>query len=210
MPRHPILLAPTALAALLAACSPAETPNPAADTPAGAPPVATTAPAPTPAAAPVPPPAGPATAPVIAVDGEGLRLVDPVSGRTRPIAFGTAQAATLAALAAHGTPQQGRNADCPAGAVDYATWPDGLQLVFQDGAFAGWSLDGRRAPKLTTLSGVGIGSTRAAIAAANTVTVTEGSLGTEFAIGDMGGLLDGTGPQAKVTDLWAGVTCIAR
>lgn len=43
----------------------------------------------------------------LAVDEEGVRLVDPVSGASRAIPFGAAQQATVAALSGQGTPETG-------------------------------------------------------------------------------------------------------
>ncbi len=72
--------------------------------------------APTPSASPVTPtPTATASSIVVAIDGEGLRLIDPDSGRTRPIAFGTPRRQTLSALAARGQPETGANTECGAG-----------------------------------------------------------------------------------------------
>lgn len=106
---------------------------------------------------------------------------------------------------------RGTNADCGAGPVDYANWADGLSLVFQDDRFVGWGLDGRAAGALATANRVGPGMTRRALTNAfGTIGFTQTSLGTEFAAGGVYGVLDGPGPQAKVTDMWAGVSCAAR
>src|SRR5690606_36154009 len=81
--------APGALAFLLLACGPA----PESDEGAGrASPAADAAPAD------VPPSTQP-SAPLLAIDGEGLRLVDPASGRTTPLPFGTSEERVLDALA---------------------------------------------------------------------------------------------------------------
>lgn len=163
--------------------------------------------------APVAPEAGPAASrqaatPKIAVDGAGLRLVDPATGSTRPLAFGTPQADILAALAFRGQPGTGTNAEC--GSTTYANWPDGLNIVFDDGSFAGWSLDGRADGALTTMSGVGPGATRAALDDGYNAEVRRTTLGLEFTAGTLAGLLDGPGKAAKITNMWAGLTCIAR
>ena len=50
-----------------------------------------------------------------------------------------------------------------------ATWPDGLTLVSQGGTFRGWSLNPRAgvdAAAATTMSGIGLGSTRDELEAA--------------------------------------------
>lgn len=207
---------------LLASCSPDHTPDaavvepsvsqasPATPTPATAAPAATaTASTSAPAKAAVSTPAS--TDPVLAVDGEGLRLFDRATGSARVLAFGQARAAVLGPLEKlRGTAATGTNQDCGAGRVAYANWADGLSLVFQDGRFAGWGLDGRAAGAITTAAGIGPGSTRAQLADAYAVTVAQSSLGTEFMTGGMSGVLDGAGTRAKITDMWAGVSCVAR
>lgn len=168
---------------------------------------------PSPAASPAPPTPTPiATAPsiVVAIDGEGLRLVDPDTGRTRPVAFGTPRSQTLNALAARGTAETGTNTECGAGPLAWVRYRDGLTLQFQDDRFAGWSVDRAAKGKVTTMAGIGPGSTRAALEGAYAITLPDSTLGIEFAAGDMGGLLDGPGKDAKVTDMWAGVTCMFR
>ncbi len=153
--------------------------------------------------------ATPAT-PALAVEAEGLRLFDPATGSARAISFGTAQAQTLAALAFRGPPGTGTNQECGAGPLAYASGPDGLQLWFQDDAFAGWALDGRTEGAITTAAGIGPGSTRADLDSAYTATVAQSTLGTEFSAGELFGLLNGAGQGAKVTNMWAGVSCNFR
>ena len=160
------------------------------------------------------PAAAPAT-PALAVDADGLRLFDRARGAARPLAFDTPQADVLAALAFRGPPATGRQEECGPGPLDFAVWPDGLKLYFQDGRLAGWALDGRAAkpsgsPALGTVAGIGPGSTRAELEAAHDVEVMQSSLGTEFASGAMAGVLDGRGPSARITDLWAGAACVMR
>lgn len=207
-----------AVTLLLAACSP----QPAADP---SPPV-TTAAARADPPGPIPPPvansasrndaspvptATPAADPRLAVDGDGLRWFMPGNGAARPLPFGQPQAAVLASLErVRGPAGRGANQDCGAGPVQYANWADGLSLVFQNGRFAGWGLDGRAAGALATAAGVGPGSTRAELADAYGVTVRPSTLGAEFSAGDIHGILDGPGPTAKITDMWAGVSCVAR
>lgn len=171
---------------------------------------ASASPAPIATASPNPnaPPA--AQAPALAIDGEGLRLVDPASGRARPIAFGTPRSDVLSALARRGPPQTGTNAECGAGPLAYARFGDGLTLQFQDDRFAGWSVDRAGTGRISTMSGIGPGSTRADLEGAYAVRFPDSTLGTEFAAGDMGGLLDGPARTARITDLWAGVTCLFR
>lgn len=101
--------------------------------------------------------------------------------------------------------EQGENADC---AAKYARWENGLTVWFANGRFAGWSLD--RGSRLTTVNGIGLGTTRAELHAAYNLEVVRSSLGEEFTIGGMAGLLESAAPDARVQHLWAGQTCIAR
>lgn len=150
--------------------------------------------------------------PKLAVESGGLRWFLPPNGSARPLAFGAPEADVLASLErVRGPAGKGVNQDCGAGPVQYANWPDGLSLVFQNGSFAGWGLDLRASGGLATADGVGPGTTRSVLTDSfGSVTFQNTSLGTEFAAGDIFGLLDGTGPEAKVTHMWAGVSCVAR
>jgi hypothetical protein len=188
------------LALGLAACGPR---NPAANTAnaaAGAPANGAAAGN----AAATPPQAG---QPSVALDGEGLRLVS--GGSARALPFGTPKAQTIAALTgALGGPatEQGTNEECPAGPVGYATWQGNLNVVFDEDRFVGWDSRGG----LTTMNGIGVGSTRAELEAAFDPEIAQSSLGTEFSAAGMGGVLESPAPTARITSLWAGTTCIAR
>ena len=160
--------------------------------------------------------------PVVSLDGEGLRLVDPKSGATRPLGFGVPEdQLKLVAEKLKGRAETGRAEECGAGPLSYLRWDDGLTLYSPDGLFAGWSLDetgtpvpaatkGKPAPKLTTISGIGIGSTRAQLLSAYDAKIEQTSLGTEFNAAGLSGILDGTGGTARVTNLWSGVNCVFR
>ena len=192
-----------AAALLVAACGrDAETP---AEAPA-APPAAAIPAAPAPAAPAAQRPAPPAD---IALDGEGLRFVNAATGSTRLLPFGAPEAQALEALQPlRGAPaERSTNEECGAGPLAFAEWPDQLQLVFQDGRFVGWSLD--RAG-LATMSGVGVGSTRADLQSAYDAQVQESTLGTEFSAGGLSGLLSGPGREAKITTIWGGTICAFR
>ena len=150
--------------------------------------------------------------PKLAVYSEGLRWFLPPDGSARPLAFGTPEADVLASLeSVRGPAGKGVNQDCGAGLVQYANWSDGLSLVFQNGEFAGWGLDRRASRALATANGVGPGMTRSALADSfGSVTFRNTNLGVEFAAGEIFGVLEGSGPEAKITDMWAGVSCVAR
>ena len=160
--------------------------------------------------------------PVMSLDGEGLRLIDPDSGATRPLGFGVPlEQLELVTEKLKGPAETGRAEECGAGPLAYLRWNDGLTLYALDGLFAGWALDetgapvprakdGKPVPKLTTISGIGIGSTRADLLGAYDAKIEQTTLGTEFNAAGLSGILDGTGAKAKVTNLWSGVNCVFR
>lgn len=154
-----------------------------------------------------------AVMPLVGLDADGLRIVNPESGSTRPIAFGDSMAAVVRQIVSlRGPAERGRNEECGAGPIDFASWPDGLQLAFQDDLFVGWSVNGRQpgAEAFTTLAGLGVQSPRSVLDSAYVATVEETSLGTEFAAGGLSGLLDSDRPDARVETMWAGVSCTFR
>jgi len=182
--------------AVLAACD--RTPDPAAVEAAAAPS------APAEVAAPA---ATAQTRSGLVIEAEGLRIFD-AAGAARALPFETPQATVIAAVtAATGgmVPDESTNEECGAGPTQFAQYPDGIQLLFQDEKFAGWFL---REPGLTTVDGIGIGSTRATLNAAGTVTmVPDSKLGIEFSVGELGGFLTADGAAGAVESLYAGLTC---
>ena len=160
--------------------------------------------------------------PVMSLDGEGLRLVDPDSGATRPLSFGVPlDQLKLVTEKLKGPAEAGRAEECGAGPLAYLSWKDGLTLYALDGLFAGWALDaadspaakgkdGTPLPRLTTISGIGIGATRAQLLDVYDAKIEQTTLGTEFNAAGLSGILDGTGAKAKVTNLWSGVNCVFR
>lgn len=154
-------------------------------------------------------PAAPAADLRLAVDGEGFRLVDASTGSTRPLGFGSSDSAVRAALEATlgaGPVASGEAYDC---AIRYEQWEPGLTTWFADGEFVGWTVRDE-GESLTTMSGIGVGSTRGELESAYTIEVIPSTLGVEFIAGGLAGLLDGDGADSRITHLWAGVTCIAR
>ncbi len=194
-----LTLAATALALVVSACDRTATPpppEPANET--------TVAPVDNPAAPPSETQGGPA------IEGEGLRIFD-ASGSARALPFATPQATVIAAVTASSggvPPEESTNEECGAGATQFARYPNGLQLAFQDEKFAGWFID---KPGLTTVDGIGVGATRAALNAARTVEITpDSTLGIEFSAGDIGGFLTADGAAGAVESLYAGLTCFFR
>lgn len=144
-----------------------------------------------------------------ALDGEGVRFVDPSTGATRLLAFGTPSQPALAALGtAMGPPAERQvNSDCGAGPILHVQWPNGFTALIQEERFLGW---GVAEPGLTTMDGVGLGSRRSQIEQGRQISVEETTLGTEFRSGDIGGLLSSDQADAEITHLWAGLTCHFR
>jgi hypothetical protein len=119
---------------------------------------------------------------------------------------------------------EGINAECGAGPLKMASWNNGLTLVFQKKGvpsvesespweFAGWyvSLNPRNTTKITTMSGIGIGSTRGEMESAYVIIVKKSSLGYEFSTtSGLYGIFDGMGKQAKITNMWSGISCNFR
>ncbi len=193
-----LILVASALALVVSACDRSATPPP----PAAEQTAPTTTLAPAPAAA--------QAQGGLAIEGEGLRIFD-ASGSARALPFATPQATVVAAVTAitgGATPEESTNAECGAGPTQFVKYASGLQLAFQDQKFAGWFLD---APGLTTVDGVGVGTTHAALAAARTVVLTpDSTLGVEFSAGDIGGFLTADGAGGTVESLYAGLTCFFR
>jgi hypothetical protein len=150
---------------------------------------------------------------LLALDGEGVRLVLESTGSTRLLAFGMEARAVVTALtAALGSPiSRGTNADCGAGPMDFVVFPDGLAIGIQQERFVGWSTRASATDgSMTTMSGLGVGSTRAALESTYVADIARSTLGVEFTAGGIAGVLDGEGASARITDLWAGMNCVAR
>lgn len=165
-----------------------------------------------------PPPVGASASadvasPRLALDPDGLRWFLQPSGASRALPFGMAQTEVLASLEKERSlAARGTNADCGAGPVEFAGWPDGLSLLFQDGRFVGWGLDNRAKRGVRTADGIGVGSTRAELddAMGPPLQVRKTTLGTEFSVEEYNGLFENGRPEARITDMWAGVSCVAR
>lgn len=205
--KQPRLALVAALALGLAAC------NPPAEPPADAPAVPAVA-APAAPAAPAPAPGAPYAPTEALLAGDSLTFPNPGGrGTGLNVAFGRPQAEVIAALTQFrgAAPTLSENSECGAGPLTFATWGDGLQLLFQDGVFAGWAA-GRGTPRgFATLTGIGVGSPLIDLRTAHPgIAVAVNSLGPEFGADDVYGLASGTGPTDRVTNLWAGVSCNFR
>ncbi|NBC37553.1 hypothetical protein GTZ99_13440 [Novosphingobium sp. FSY-8] len=151
------------------------------------------------------------TTPPVAGGGSGLQLAanGVVLSGGRPVRFGTPQAQVLSLLAARGKAKLEMNSECGAGPIEFASWPDGLNLLFQDGKFGGWSInDGGQ--KLATTKGLRMGGLETSLRAAGPVSIERSTLGREFTAGGISGILSEGKPPAKITALWAGLSCVFR
>ncbi len=122
------------------------------------------------------------------------------------LAFGTPRAqAVEAARAAFGTPTgREHNEECGEGPMDFISFR-GLQLGFREGRLTGWSLSGAD-PALRSARGLAIGAPRSVLGDADID--RESTLGPEFFVDEIGGLLDETG--SRIEALWAGDACQFR
>ncbi|MFZ9395470.1 MAG: hypothetical protein ACO25F_05335 [Erythrobacter sp.] len=147
--------------------------------------------------------------PSVNLDATGITIPEQEGSRLVEVPFGTARAQTEDALASAlgSIKDRGANTECPAGPVSFTNY-DGIVLNFQGDKFVGWLADGgdyvpAMARKEMAESSGGL-------------TAVEGSsLGAEYVLGKQGEatisfLFDGPGEAARVTRLWAGVTCIYR
>lgn len=133
------------------------------------------------------------------------------AGAPKRLAFGAAQADVLAGVnAVLGAPrEQGIQEECPGGPLYHALYASGLQVVFQEDAFVGWSA--REGSSFRTAQGIGPGSTLGELKKAYpAATVQETSLGQEFAAGDLYGVVTDASERGKVEIIFAGTNCIFR
>ena len=149
--------------------------------------------------------------------------MDAVNGSTREIAFGMPfdQLVEIVNRVLESKPTSvGVNTECGAGPLKMAMWPNGLTLVFGEKKrgnsqwlFAGWFAGNPtgKAERLTTMAGVGVGSTREELENAYVTTVTKTTLGQEFSVkSGFYGLLSGTGKHAIIEVMWCGASCNFR
>lgn len=159
---------------------------------------------------------------VLALTSEGLQLVHEETGKTTDLPYGMPEEELLPivnTVLEMNTEGVELNSECGAGPLRIATWKNGLGVLFQmseagdEWQFVGWSVDNRSpdASNLTTMSGIGIGSTRVAMEEVYVVEVSKSSLGYEFTTpSELYGIFDGSGKNAKITNMWSGVSCNFR
>jgi len=118
----------------------------------------------------------------------------------------------------------GINSECGAGPLKMTSWNNGLTIVFQNKKsesktsetnwqFAGWFVgnNSKNSKEISTMAGIGIGSTRAEMESAYVISVSKTSLGYEFSTSSgLFGIFDGPNKEAKITSLWSGLSCNFR
>lgn len=156
-----------------------------------------------------------------------LQTINKETGSTSEISFGKPfdQMIEIVNSTLQSKPKSiGINSECGAGPLKMATWNNGLTIVFQnktsksktpetEWCFAGWFMGSNSGnfPKITTMAGISIESTRADMESAYVITVSKTSLGYEFSTtSGLFGIFDGPDKQAKITNLWSGVSCNFR
>ncbi|MEM9809257.1 MAG: hypothetical protein AAF959_28730 [Cyanobacteria bacterium P01_D01_bin.56] len=151
---------------------------------------------------------------VLALSGEGVLIVDQQSGNSQNIPFDTDLATAETAISTSlGTPTDtAQNDECGAGPMTFVTWSNGFTINVIEDKFVGWTVrPNTESANLTTLDGIGLGSTLTEMEENYDVGVIESSLGTEFNASNLlFGLLDANESDGIVTDLWSGVACNFR
>jgi len=163
--------------------------------------------APAKAKAPEPAPAlAPARAARLNPASGGLELVDGPAGPSRPLPFGTSEAATRALVERITDQPDARTGDphCRVQPKIRLDYPGGLALHFEAGRFVAWEQSADPAYRMR--GGIGVDSPRAALRALGPVTlrrvgITDAPL-EEFTAGPVSGILI----NGKIQDLRAGRT----
>lgn len=157
----------------------------------------------------------------IALSANAIQLVNQTSGSTKEIAFGMPleQMVEIVENVLKSKPTININSECGAGPLKFATWDNGLTLLFQEKKknqwqFAGWAANTPKnnETKLTTIANIGIGTARKELESAYVVTVSKTSLGYEFSTKseDLFGIINGGNENSKITNMWSGVSCNFR
>jgi len=222
---RPVLLLPSALLVLLTGCTSAS-PDVATSSPASASPVAGTASPETasldPSSSPVSSgssvpgssssPGGSSARGTLVLMPDGLGLLS--SGTpVRRLRFGRATATEVDALitATLGAPARQTLSECGQGPRVSSTH-NRFSVLYDGTRFVGWTEPGAPGRHLTSVAGLGIGSTLSEVRSAQAAVKTMSeSLGPEFfAEGGISGMLDGLKAGSKVTLVYAGETCFFR
>lgn len=156
-----------------------------------------------------------------------LQIINKETGSTSEISFGKPfdQMIEIVNSTLQSKPKSiGINGECGAGPLKMATWNNGLTIIFQkkesesktpesNWQFEGWFVgsNSKNSKEISTMAGIGIGSTRAEMESAYVLSVSKTSLGYEFSTSSgLFGIFDGPNKQAKITNLWSGLSCNFR
>jgi len=124
------------------------------------------------------------------------------NGLAPGLVFGLPQArAVELATAAFGAPTGREHVDCPAGPMDFVNFQD-LQLIFEEGRFTGWSMNGPR-PELRTAGGLSVGAPRSTLG--DREISEDDGFGPGFSDGEISGVLDEN--ETRIAGLSAGSIC---
>ena len=155
-------------------------------------------------------PAPPEPTPV-EVDADLVTVrVDGLTAGVEAFYFAAGQTEVEAALSRTlGKPgDTGAMPECGAGPMEFASYPGGLTVNFQNGNLVGWSWTGGTAA-IVFSDAFGIGTAKSEVEAMPGFTMIEGStLGEEFALGEEGPF--GFFEDDKVSMLYAGTQCFFR
>jgi len=150
----------------------------------------------------------PAPGDLVTIGQGGLGLSSADATATAALPFGTGfhdSLRTLTTIMGHDfsvyLPEE-----CPAGPVVVASFPNQIDLIYQQDQLAGWML--RPGSTMATQSGIGLGTPLAGLGSFATLEVMESTLGWEFQAGQISGLLSER--EGIVEHLWSGTVCVFR
>ena len=158
----------------------------------------------------------------LSLTSNALQLVNSQTGSSTEINFGKPldeMVETINKVLQSKVSSTAINSECGAGTLKIAVWKNGLNLIFKEQKsknewqFVGWYL-GKASGNLQTLktmAGIGIGTTLQQMQSAYVIKLSKTTLGNEFSTSSgLYGIFDGPGKDAKITDMWSGLTCIFR
>lgn len=154
----------------------------------------------------------------VALDGQGLMSIEPETGSTLLVPFGSPRSEVVdLVIMSYGEPA-GENllSECGGGPLIAVGWV-GLSLYFEPtesdadaAAFLGWAVNGP-APVVTTLDGLGFGVTTDVLVAARSGEIfADSSLGWEFFDGTTTWVSSGLAGDGVIDSVWAGESCVFR
>lgn len=159
----------------------------------------------------------------LVLTSNALQTINKATGSTSEVAFGMKEDQMIklvSSILMQPPASVGINSECGAGPLKMASWDNGLTLAFDqkngvDWHFVGWyhskPRSNAKSKILTTMAGVGIGTTRSDFESAYVIKVEKTTLGYEFSTASgLYGILDGANADAVITDMWSGTSCNFR